>query len=37
MMLLSDIIKSIEDFAPKYIKEDFERDRNTYSSVFYGM
>lgn len=20
-----------------YIKEDFERDRNTYSSVFYGM
>ena len=24
MMLLSDIIKSIEDFAPKYIKEDFD-------------
>ena len=24
MMLLSDIIKLIEDFAPKYIKEDFD-------------
>ena len=24
-------------FDWEYIKEDFERDRNTYSSVFYGM
>lgn len=26
-----------KSFNWEYIKEDFERDRNTYSSVFYGM
>lgn len=38
MKVSLDCLKKLENAMNwEYIKEDFEKDRNTYSSVFYGM